>query len=480
MLDCPGSKVCDGLGGCALPEQLETCATKQTGDSCNYRDETGAQVGGQCTMGVCFPLGCGNSKVTPDEACDDGNNVSGDDCSADCRSNETCGNGTIDTAAAEQCDDGNVVDGDGCQANCRPGRCGDGITDPVLDEECDAGDANSLAPDAACRPTCEKPRCGDNVLDIAAGEKCDDGNNQSADGCSGDCRSTEFCGNNVVDALKGEVCDDGNTNNGDGCAGDCESLEVCGNNVIDAVRGEVCDDNNTISGDGCSSDCKSLEDCGNAIVDAVTEQCDLGTAVNSNAPDSLCRTSCKLPICGDTIVDPGPGEQCEQGPLNADPANPCPANCPNPRCGDAITDTGEVCDDGNTTSSDGCSADCKSLETCGNSIIDVAKGEQCDNAGANSETPNVACRTNCKLRRCGDSVIDTTFGESCDQGASNSDSPDAACRTNCTPKRCGDGVMDTGEVCDDGNTTSGDNCSATCASLEVCGNAIVDVVDGEE
>lgn len=40
-----------------------------------------------------------------------------------------------------------------------------------------------------------------------------------------------------------------------------------------------------------------------------------------------------------------------------------------------------------------------------------------------------------------------------------------ACRKDCTVPRCGDGILDGGEVCDDGNTASGDGCSATCTSL---------------
>jgi cysteine-rich repeat protein len=44
------------------------------------------------------------------------------------------------------------------------------------------------------------------------------------------------------------------------------------------------------------------------------------------------------------------------------------------------------------------------------------------------------------------------------------DSP-AKCRLNCTVPRCGDGVLDGGEVCDDGNNTSGDGCAANCKSF---------------
>ncbi|MCC6336090.1 MAG: DUF4215 domain-containing protein [Myxococcales bacterium] len=40
------------------------------------------------------------------------------------------------------------------------------------------------------------------------------------------------------------------------------------------------------------------------------------------------------------------------------------------------------------------------------------------------------------------------------------------CRTNCTIPRCGDGVFDAGEVCDDGNTVSGDGCSSDCRRLQ--------------
>jgi cysteine-rich repeat protein len=61
----------------------------------------------------CVPV-CGNGFLDVDEACDDGNTIDGDGCSADCLSDETCGNGYVDTALGEQCDDGNGVDWDGC------------------------------------------------------------------------------------------------------------------------------------------------------------------------------------------------------------------------------------------------------------------------------------------------------------------------------------------------------------------------------
>jgi cysteine-rich repeat protein len=44
-----------------------------------------------------------------------------------------------------------------------------------------------------------------------------------------------------------------------------------------------------------------------------------------------------------------------------DTPSPCRVNCTVPACGDGILDGGEVCDDGNVASGDGCAADCKSF-----------------------------------------------------------------------------------------------------------------------
>ncbi|WP_216673601.1 RCC1 domain-containing protein [Pyxidicoccus fallax] len=67
------------------------------------------------------PFECGNGVQDPGEACDDGNFVNGDGCSAMCQPQSgtpLCGNGTVE--AGEQCDDGNVASGDGCAFTCQP------------------------------------------------------------------------------------------------------------------------------------------------------------------------------------------------------------------------------------------------------------------------------------------------------------------------------------------------------------------------
>src|SRR4051812_37670790 len=81
---------------------------------------------------------CGNGVVDKGEVCDDGNLEDRDGCSADCQSDESCGNGFVDEAMGELCDDGNSSDGDGCSADCRSDEsCGNGVIDRSLGETCD-------------------------------------------------------------------------------------------------------------------------------------------------------------------------------------------------------------------------------------------------------------------------------------------------------------------------------------------------------
>jgi cysteine-rich repeat protein len=206
---CPAGYSCDDAhGGCASPKQIEVCANGE--ETCLYP----GVPDGRCFDGVCLPFGCGNGVVTPPEMCDDGNRAHGDGCSADCLSNETCGNGIVDTLT-ETCDDGNTENGDGCQGTCQGPFCGDGIVDDALHEECDDGALLADLPDA-CRTTCRLPVCGDEIVDT--GEACDDENHISGDGCSADCKSLEVCGNYYPDFIDGEVCDDNDLSH-DGCGG---------------------------------------------------------------------------------------------------------------------------------------------------------------------------------------------------------------------------------------------------------------------
>jgi hypothetical protein len=68
---------------------------------------------------------------------------------------------------------------------------------------------------------------------------------------------------------------------------------------------------------------------------------------------------------------------------------------------------------------------------CGNGTVET--GEECDDATANSNTTPDACRTDCTLPSCGDGVIDVQAGEECDP-------PGAECSATCMTiaSGCGD------------------------------------------
>ncbi len=204
-----------------LPGQVSVCEQLADDESCSYQGEPN----GICIDKVCLPAGCGNFKLEEGEVCDDGNRLHGDGCSADCLSNETCGNGIIDQTVGESCDD----DGPDCRDDCVSARCGDGVVDEASFEVCDDPNGNSNEADAACRTNCQLQRCGDGVTDFLAGEDCDDGNVLPGDACSDSCQF-EVCGNGIIDVdfVDGsfrpkEDCDDGNGLNHDGCAASCQS-----------------------------------------------------------------------------------------------------------------------------------------------------------------------------------------------------------------------------------------------------------------
>ncbi len=395
-------------------------------------------------------------------------------------SGPVCGNGKLE--APETCDDGNATPGDGCDGNCskdanwqcakpgapctydpKPGVCGNGQVE--ADETCDLGaDATgktlndgTVGCDATCHTvngwtcagagvSCTKdPYCGDGTVQSTLAEQCDDGTNDAMHGCDGKCQVVPHwkcpnnvcvpdasCGNGVIDGS--EQCDDHNIRNYDGCSatcyleagyacpatgGTCE--QTCGNGKLDA--GETCDDSNHSAKDGCDSSCKV-------------------------EPGYTCGTV---------------GQTCIITPV------PLP-----PVCGNGKLETGELCDDGNVRSGDGCSSTCL-LE-----------------AGWKCSTPGSACVS----AKCGDGIL--AGNEQCDDalvdnvhGCSSSCTvmPNAVCPANggsCVPMVCGDGKVTGSETCDSGLNDGKHGCSTTCHTVPgwicplagapcsaVCGDGVV-------
>ncbi|HMA92280.1 MAG TPA: DUF4215 domain-containing protein [Polyangiaceae bacterium] len=284
---------------------------------------TGAFAGSSAIAAI-----CGNQKREGNETCDDGNQIDGDGCSADCRSTEICGNGITDGAKSEECDLGTCPaststpgtcnhDSGTCTSNCKVARCGDGKvrtivgSDGSAPEQCDLGAAN-VAPAKAygagvCTTTClAAPQCGDGKVDQAFGEVCDDNNTANGDGCSAACKNGQNrpCAS-TTDCAEGLLCDLSPGQNR------CEKERTCGNGKLDKADREACDDGNTADADGCSSAC--LIEVGAATECGSSSQCAAG--------------SCLLPTGGTAtrrcLIANGEGpctanDQCEGGLCAAD------------------------------------------------------------------------------------------------------------------------------------------------------------------
>ncbi|SET88596.1 tandem-95 repeat protein [Stigmatella erecta] len=82
------------------------------------------------------------------------------------------------------------------------------------------------------------------------------------------------------------------------------------------------------------------------------------------------------------------------GSLTSNPATVSLTIKPPPACGDGTVDPNEVCDDGNRTAGDGCRADCRGLEVCGDGLVDSTTGEQCDDGNPSSGD---GCSASCQL-----------------------------------------------------------------------------------
>lgn len=314
---------------------------------------------------------------------------------------------------------------------------------------------------AAAQPVCLVSSCGNGQLD--PGEQCDDGNIIDGDRCSSLCRN-EICGNGILDV--GEACDPppGNTTGGDGCSEIC-TIESCGNGRRDF--GEECDDGNLENGDGCTGTPIEISD---------------GAGGTQRSPEPCKSTE----VCGNGVKDFQVGEVCDDG--NTISGDGCNSDCRSGEgCGNGILDPGEECDDGNSDDHDRCHNSCK-LSVCGDGVIEsttspgVPPRETCDPGDPNNigAIETVDCNIDCTVATCGDRKVNTTKGEECDNGA-GANTENNNCTDTCLVNVCGDGKKDTQipnqEACDDGNTNNFDGCSNSC-QLNTCGNSQVD--SGEE
>ncbi len=353
----PPAEPCDSGGvntaGCDSDCTPVECGDGHTntaaGEACDDAGDS-ANCDGDCSAVSC---GDGYINEAAGEECD----PPGPNCDASCQRIPMCGDGVIDPG--EQCDDGNNVSGDGCSATCVSEYNDDciaaiSISEGVTAFSTVAATTDGVSNGSSCQfggqtyadiwytytPTCSGnltvSTCGtaDYDSDLVVYNTCtctptvanllgcnDDGSgcsgytsrltvpvvvgncylirvggwNSESDRGSGTISLTNsgspcgtVCGNGVLEA--GEQCDDGNTVSGDGCSSTCqiEQPAVCGNGVLEA--GEQCDDGNNVSGDGCSATCQvetiapPNDACANAIV--ICPSTEAGSTLNGTTDGS--------------------------------------------------------------------------------------------------------------------------------------------------------------------------------------------------
>jgi len=132
-------------------------------------------------------------------------------------------------------------------------------------------------------------------------------------------------------------------------------------------------------------------------VDCYSQTCPVGWMCNDElqgcfSPEQT--QSCEGQVDGDDCEFSGvPEGRCEAGV------------CLAIVCGNDRIDPGEVCDDGNSASGDGCNATCESREVCGNGIVDPATGEQCDDG---NQLSHDGCSSGCTAEQPAWTLINRT------------------------------------------------------------------------
>ncbi len=406
--DCDDGDLCTGSETCELATgacQPGTALACSDDDPC-----TGAET--------CDPLaGC---QDVPDLDCDDGLACTTDVCDA----GVGCAHSPVPGCCLHDgdCDDGGLCNG---LETCAAGTCAPG-TPP----ECNDG---NLCTDQSCNPTagCEYT---DNTAPCDDGDAC-----TTVDACAGgacvgggpepDCDDGELCTSDACDPLLGCTttpnalsCEDGTPcTTDDACAGG-----ICvGGPPLDCDDGELCTTDGCSAPGGCTHVANS-DPCDDQNVCTTTDLCAGGSCGGSGALDCDDGEVCTTEVC-----DP------ETGCGHVANAAPCDD-------GDACTQT-DVCADG----------------SCGGGDPVVCPlPDQCHDPGV-CDPLSGACSNPAKADGSGCTDGDVcTAGDACSAGVCVSGG-----------STCGNGTLEAGcgEQCDDGNTVSGDDCSATCQIEKVGG-----------
>ena len=436
----------------------------------------------------------GDSKRTNDEVCDDGNNINRDGWSSDCNTIEDnyvwiggsstsidqchlwnmgyypnddknsweykCGDGL--KVSGEQWDDNNTDSGNGCSLTCTietSFACDGGNPYNAFDKWTYWNNSEGMHQNDINNPTQWVPQWGDSKR--TDDEICDDGNNINGDGWSSGCNAIEenyvWFGGSSTSIDQCQLWNSGyypneNKDNWE---------NTCGDGL--KVSEEQWDDNDTISGNGCSSTC-TIE---------TSYVCSGGNPNDTSDKWTYCNNS----------------EGMHQNNVNN------PTQCV-PQWGDSKRAADEVCDDGNTNSEDGWSNNCNAIEDnyvwLGGSPTSIDQCEQCTSGyypngdkdrwenrcgdglkvseeqwDDNKTDSGDGCSSTCKIETnyvCDGGNPNNAYDQ-CEYCNNSEGTYQNDIQTEWVPQ-WGDGRRAGDEVCDDGNTNSGDGWSSVCTTIE--------------
>jgi cysteine-rich repeat protein len=359
-------------------------------------------------------------------------------------------------------DDGNTSNGDGWSGDCLTVEAnyictGGSISSIDTCTACSAG----FIPSGSPTPDTWVEVCGDGLR--VGNEICDDGNTVDGDGCSMDCLTVEsnyiWVGGSSSSSDSWSQCSTGYQPSGSPTPNTWVAIWGDGLRVID----EICDDSNTANGDGCSSNCLTVEP--NYIW--------VGGSISS-------------------------ADTCSQWSIGYTPSgSPTPDTCIE-NWGDGLRYGAELCDDGNASSGDGCSSDCRTVESnyicVGGTTSSIDTCTQCG-AGfiaTGSPTPDTwvevwgdGLRVGVEIwddgntnnaDGCSNNWLSVETNYICTGGSSSSIDTCTQWATGYEPSGsptpdtwveiCGDGLRNGSELCDDGNTADGDGCSGDWRTVE--------------
>lgn len=438
---------------------------------------------------------CGDGHRDPGEQCDDGNIESDDGCDSECDTEliapaVVCGDGVFDIDE-EECDDGNQQPGDGCDRQCRGERCGNERRDEG--EDCDPPAAGEC--DATCRAIL--PNCGDGEIQQDEGEDCDDSNDGRGDGCN-HCHLE--CGDDRLERDIGEECEPKYAVTGSCDDDTCKRLPLCGDGRIDEAAGEDCDPSDGVTCVNCKFSLDAGPDggspdapaCSSSLSQVAVTNGKFETDVSGWLPGSGAVTathqsegahetgSIEVTYAAGSLPNASTDgvTQCVPVPGNAhfdlvlqyynpasNPVDVLPAV--------SIKLYASTTCDGSFTSGSGppvSSArdtwvsfvrpiDTSSLgATPGSLWIKLSPIAPAGVASATMRFDDVA------LGSCGNCVVEAEVGETCDDGNTTAgDGCSATCQF-----ECGNHTVESPEQCDDGNFTFGDSCTPSCRSMTTC------------